>query len=211
MDVTLIMPKTTTRNLIFDYLEQHPFSSSDDLSRRFSISGATARHHLLLLVEEGRITIASNKVKNNRGRPFQTYQVVDKLSLVNLAQALIVLINHLEPNVPLLDALIKCQIDRMKIGLNHKYSNLTLQLIHLVEQLNKIGYHARWEVHRSSPQLIFENCPFSTVNNREKLFCPMDVRMLQQILGHNIQQVKRFEMSESGQRVCRFILDQSVK
>ena len=206
MKVTFIMPKITTRNSIFDYLSKHPLATSDEISRRFAISGATARHHLLLLAEEGRISVSSTRLKNERGRPFQTYDVIEKGTAINFAQILSIILETSSVTEDSINSLLKEIGKKIRIANPEKAENLTIRLIQLVDQLTKSGYQARWEVHKNFPQIIFESCPYAMIENREKLFCGLDQRLLQNALGRTIDQTKRFELSDSGHRVCKFTL-----
>ena len=197
------MPKITTRNLIFDTLQRYPNSTSEDISRKLGITSATVRHHLLLLAEEGRIHVSGVVSARGAGRPFQRYGVNPPTTVPLLAGLLgVILSGHPTPESAIREVTKFLAQSIKQRAMPEK--NLTMRLIHFVDQLSLLGYKARWEVRSPAPILIFENCPYAQVKDREPILCTADLELARQLLDQPVEQLSRFEEDEIGRRICRF-------
>ena len=197
------MPRTTTRNQLYQYLLENPNATTEELSKRFTLSGSTIRHHLQVLMEEGRVDVLENAKFGDRGRPFQRYRVTHKGEADLLALILSKMIDQRSSPQVLAESVAEGLLAKLKNPSNSGV-NLTPKLIALVDSLTRMGYHARWEVRSPNPVVIFENCPFARIGNQQKLICAADVIMLSKALGRGIEQTRQFELDENGRHICRF-------
>jgi len=84
--------------------------------------------------------------------------------------------------------------------------NITRRLAVSIEQLNRLGYEARWEAHAAAPRIIFENCPYSQLVSGHPELCRMDAFLLQEYLGRDVEQIAKLEKNARGTLFCQFVL-----
>ena len=207
------MPKPTTRNAIYDFLLENPLATSAEVARKFRLSGATVRHHLLLLAEEGRITVLENARDGQRGRPHQRYSVVRRGEadlISSLLEALLgIFPTQTEEATSGAEGIKGVLVAAIQNQLSYQPGqsvSMTPRMIHLVEALTRLGYAARWEVRSPNPVVIFQNCPYARVQNRQPVLCQADAAVLSKALGMTAVPTSVFELDEHGRRICRFAI-----
>ena len=197
------MPKLTTRNAIFNYLTENPEATTESIARRFNLAPSTVRHHLLVLAEEGRISVSDNARVGERGRPFQQYAVTRRGEVDLMAMVLRQIISNNKFDGRVMEYVAEGLLEMVALPVVSG-SNLTMRVLALVEALDRLGYKARWEVRSPSPVVIFGNCPYAKVGNQQQFMCQADVLMLTKALGREITQTRQYEMDEKGHHFCRF-------
>lgn len=192
---------------------EYPLSTSAEISKRFRLSGATVRHHLLILAEEGRITVVENAKDGQRGRPHQLFRVTRRGEADLLASLLEALIGI--NAMPTLESpsgeagMIGAVVGAIQHLLAYQPGqsvSMTPRMINLVEALTRLGYAARWEVRSPNPVVIFQNCPFARVQNRHPVLCQADAAVLSKALGRTAKPTSLFELDDQGRRICRFAI-----
>ncbi len=66
---------TTARQKILAYLDKARTASAHEVSRNLKMSAATVRHHLRILVSDGRLEMISGREHAGRGRPEKIYSL----------------------------------------------------------------------------------------------------------------------------------------
>ncbi|RPJ25437.1 MAG: ArsR family transcriptional regulator, partial [Chloroflexi bacterium] len=64
---------TTARHKILTYFDKSRTASAREISRGLGMSAATVRHHLRVLVSDGRLELAFVRRRDGRGRPEKVY------------------------------------------------------------------------------------------------------------------------------------------
>ena len=72
----------------------------------------------------------------------------------------------------------------------------------VVEKLNQMNYHSRWEAGAEGPQIHFGHCPYEAIVERHPELCEMDVSLLSQLSS---RPVLRETKSETQRSVCPFV------
>ena len=66
---------TTSRQKVLNYLVKLRTASAREISRALKMSAPTVRHHLRILVSEGRLEMTSVRGRDGRGRPENAYSL----------------------------------------------------------------------------------------------------------------------------------------
>jgi predicted ArsR family transcriptional regulator len=207
-DIT-IMPKPNSRQRILAYLQTHPALTATELARALRVTPANIRHHLSILVADGRAKVLGERPSQGRGRPLQVYGLGELAmgdNLSNLADvALSQWLTALSPDQQdsALESLA-AQLADVAPGL--KTNAITRRLALTIEHLNKLHYQARWEAHAQGPRVIFEHCPYAAIIGKHPELCRMDKFLLQQLLGTEATQSAKLELNARGLAFCMFVV-----
>ena len=202
------MTKRSTRQNILAYLQTHPGATAAELARALQVTPANIRHHLSILLSDGRARVVGERQAHGRGRPLQLYGLGDALVGDNLAAladaALSAWLESLSPEAR--DAVLQALASRLAAtapavaGLS-----ITRRLALAIERLNAQHYQARWEAHALGPRIIFELCPYAAIIARHPELCRMDKFLLQDLLGLEVTQSAKLELNARGLPFCMFL------
>ena len=73
----------------------------------------------------------------------------------------------------------------------------------VVEKLNQMNYHARWEAAAEGPRLIFGHCPYAAIIERHPELCLMDAALLETLMGQTAHQLTTIR---NGSKSCVFVM-----
>jgi predicted ArsR family transcriptional regulator len=187
----------TARQKVLAHLKKTRAASAREISRALNMSAPNIRHHLGILVSDGRLEVGSVHQRGGRGRPEKVYSLSqsamgDNLSV--LAEAL--LIGRID-----MEAVGEriAQLQGM-VGFANQLMPKRLSL--LIEKLDEMHYQARWEAGAEGPRVIFGRCPFAKIIERHPELCQMDASMLKVSLGRPILQTIKSESITRG--LCPF-------
>src|SRR5574340_498646 len=79
------MPVTTARQQVLAYLKRQRTAAAAQVAHALNMSAADVRHHLSVLLSDGRIVVVNETKKAGRGRPMKLYRVSESLLGNNLA------------------------------------------------------------------------------------------------------------------------------
>jgi len=188
---------TTARQKVLTYLTKNRTASAREISRSLKMSAATVRHHLRVLTSDGRLEMESVRGRDGRGRPEKVYTIPraalgDNLSA--LAEAL------------LMEAGSKVEVEALAKRLvgesDFKSQPVAKQLSLVVEKLNQMNYHARWEAGAAGPRIIFGHCPYAAIVENHPELCQMDAGLLLNLLGRVVDLESKPETQKS---LCPYV------
>ena len=190
---------TTARQKVLNYLSKTRSASAREISRALRMSVPTVRHHLRVLVSDGRLELTSERGRDARGRPEKVYSLPlsalgDNLSVladVLLAEAG----SGFDP-----EALAR----RLADTANFAGQPVTKRLNLIVEKLSQMKYHARWEAGAEGPRVIFGHCPYAAIIGKHPELCQMDGSLLTGMMGRPAAQVSK--IGNEGNSICVFAL-----
>jgi predicted ArsR family transcriptional regulator len=187
---------TTARHKVLAYLTKNRTASAREISRGLKMSAATVRHHLRVLLSDGRLESASARGLAGRGRPEKVYSIPraalgDNLSA--LSQAV-----WAEAGSVKVEALAK----RLAGDSNFKSQPVSKRLNLVVEKLNQMNYHARWEAGAGGPRIIFGHCPYAAILAKRPELCKMDAALLNELFGDEFEQIVKIENYQGS---CVFV------
>jgi predicted ArsR family transcriptional regulator len=189
---------TTARQKVLAHLKKTRSASAREIARALDMSAPNVRHHLGVLVSDGRVEVNAVYQHGGRGRPEKIYSLSqaalgDNLSM--LADALLAEVGS-KLNVESLASRM------MDFG---QFTNLpiTRRLPLLLDKLNEMHYQARWEAGAEGPRVILGRCPYAKVIDEHPELCKMEVALLEKAIGRPVLQSPRSELIGHG--LCPFI------
>jgi predicted ArsR family transcriptional regulator len=67
----------------------------------------------------------------------------------------------------------------------------------VVEKLNQMNYHTRWEAGAGGPRILFGHCPYAAIIARHPALCKMDESLLTQLMGQPAEQLSKIGQNKS--------------
>ena len=187
----------TARQKVLTHLTKNRTASAREISRALKMSAATVRHHLRVLTSDGRLEMESVRGREGRGRPEKVYSLPratfgDNLSA--LSEAL------------LAEAGSKIRMEEVVKHLagesDFKSQPIAKRLNLIVEKLNQMNYHAKWEAGAGGPRILFGHCPYTAIIAKRPELCAMDVALLRELFGDGLEQIAKIE---NFQGMCIFV------
>lgn len=176
----------STRQRILEILSNQELASAAELSRALNVTQANVRYHLANMETEGLIIAQEPKHLGRRGRPARRFSLAS-----NALQD-----NYDTLSASLLDTMLEHasepELERVAANMAGGFKSrgpLGSRLVQAVDQLNARHYHARWEAHADSPQVIFEHCPFASLRPEYPVLCQIDSYLLEYLLGEQVKQI----------------------
>ena len=207
--MTNVMTNPTSRQKILAYLSQHPAASAEEISLSLRVTAANIRHHLSILVADGRVRLIGMRPEQGRGRPVRVYSPGETIlgdNLETLAGALLDILAEANP-VGLPEAILQSLATRLvPTPSGVKGAHITRRLAAAIEQLALCGYQARWEAHAAAPRVIIEGCPYAAIVQKHPELCRVDAIILEQLLQGGSRQTARMEKNSRGLSFCQFEL-----
>lgn len=194
------MAMTTARHKVLAYLTRHRTSSAREISRGLKMSAATVRHHLRILLSDGRLESASVRARAARGRPEKVYSIPRAALGDNLSALSEALLAEAGRTIRM-ETLAK----RLAGESDFKSQPVAKRLNLLVEKLNQMKYHTRWEAGAGGPRVIFGHCPYAAIIAKRPELCRMDAALLQELMGAAAETSATIREGGSG---CVFAMGQ---
>jgi predicted ArsR family transcriptional regulator len=201
---------TTARQKVLIYLKKQRTASAAQIGRALGMSAANVRHHLSLLMADGRVTMIGKTHKGGRGRPVKIYgpseSVFGNNWLLVSGRLLDEIALRLGPSAreQVLRALAHELALASETGQTSDISSAPRRLAQTVERLNGLHYEAKWEAGAEGPRILFARCPYSAIIERHPELCRMDAILLEEMTGGAARQLAR--IGDSGSSLCVFAL-----
>ena len=177
---------TTARQKVLAYLMKMRTTSVREISRALKMSAPTVRHHLRVLVSDGRLEVTSVRESEGRGRPEKVYSIPRAALGNNLSVLSDAVLTEAGLSVSV-EALAK----RLAGESNIKSQPVAKRLNLLIEKLNQMNYHARWEAGPQGPRVIFGHCPYAVIIGKHPELCKMDAALLKELMGQSAEQLTK--------------------
>lgn len=190
---------TTARQRVLSYFEKSRTASAREIARALRMSAATVRHHLRVLVSDGRLEMAAIRGRDGRGRPEKIYALPRGALGDNLSALSDALLAESGSTVSM-----EALANRLAGGVNFAEEPLAKRLNQTVEKFNEMNYHAHWEAGSEGPRVLFGHCPYAAIVDKHPELCRMDVTLLKQWMGQPARQI--FRTGKDGSTVCVFVI-----
>lgn len=189
----------TARQKVLGHLTKNRTASAREISRALKMSAATVRHHLRVMVADGRLEMSFVRGREGRGRPEKVYSLPTAALGNNLSALSDALLTEAGTGVQM-DSVAK----RLAGDANFSNQPLAKRLSLTVDKLTSMNYHARWEAGAQGPRLIFGHCPYAAILEKHPELCKMDESLLHELMGDNATQI--FRIGKDGSSMCIFAL-----
>lgn len=163
------------------------------------MSVANVRHHLRVLASDGRLEIVSPRGSEGRGRPEKIYSIPRTALGDNLPRLSEALLAEAGSGVR-----VEVLARRLVGESNLKSEPVAKRLNLLIEKLNQMKYHARWEAGPEGPRVIFGHCPYAAIIEKHPELCRMDEALLKELMGQSAEQLAK--IGRDGSLACLFAI-----
>lgn len=187
----------TARQRVLNYLTKNRTASAREVSRGLKMSIETVRHHLRVLVADGRLEAESAQGREGRGRPEKVYSLPRAALGDNLSALAEALLGEAGSSVRV-EALAK----RLAGDVSFASQPVARRLNLLVEKLNEMHYHAHWEAGAEGPRVLFGHCPYAAVVGGHPELCEMDANLLALLVSRPVLREVR---PETPKNACPFV------
>lgn len=187
----------TARQRVFNYLTKFRAASAREVARGLKMSVETVRHHLRVLAAEGRLEVQEGRGSERRGRPEKVYALPQSALGDNLSALAEALLAEAGSSVRV-EALAR----RLAGEVHFDGQPVAKRLNLIVEKLNGMNYHARWEAGAEGPRLLFGHCPYAAVVGGHPEVCEMDASLLALLASRPVLRESRGETPKKG---CPFV------
>ena len=204
------MVTMTARQRVLEYLRKQRVASAGQIGHGLNMSAAAVRHHLTVMLADGRIILIGGKRQGNRGRPVKLYGLSEKSIGDNfplLADAVLtelLKVRSAAEGADAIDAIaqeLALRVGR-EVDLNIP---MVKRLAIVVEKLNEMHYQARWEAGAQGPRILFAHCPYSAIITKHPELCQMDTTMVGVAMKNPVRQISKQEFGVT--QFCIFMLD----
>ena len=189
----------TARQKVLSYLLKNRTASAREISRSLKMSSAAVRHHLRVLVADGRLEMVFARGRDGRGRPEKVYSLPGSALGNNLAALSDAVLSEAGTAMQMQALAKRIAGDSSFMG-----QPVAKRLNATIEKLNQMNYHARWEAGPQGPRLIFGHCPYAALISKHPELCKMDEALLEQLMGDDVTQL--FQIGKEGSSLCVFAL-----
>ena len=187
---------TTARQKVFTHLLKSRNASAREAARALKMSVPTVRHHLRVLVSDGRLELSSMRGRDGRGRREKIYSLPRATMGDNLSALADALLAETGSGFDA-EALAKHLVGESGAGVQPVVKRLNLA----VEKLNQMHYHARWEAGAEGPRVILGHCPYAAIIAKHPELCRMDAALLEKLLARPAVQASKIGMDSA---ICLF-------
>ena len=163
------------------------------------MSAANVRHHLRVLASDGRLEVISVRGHDGRGRPEKIYSIPRAALGDNLSGLSDALLAEAGSGV-----WVEVLARRLAGESSLKSEPVAKRLNLLIEKLNQMKYHARWEAGPEGPRVIFGHCPYAAIIEKHPELCRMDEAMLKELMGQSAEQLMK--IGHDGSLSCVFAI-----
>jgi predicted ArsR family transcriptional regulator len=189
---------TTARQKVFTYLTKNRTASAREISRSLKMSAATVRHHLRVMASDGRLKMEAVRNLEGRGRPEKVYSLPRAMLGDNLSALGDALLTEAGSKVRM-EAVAK----RLAGDIDFTSEPIAKRLNSIIERLNQMNYHARWEAGADGPRIIFGHCPYAAIIEKHPELCDMDESLISQFVSRPVMRESKSETQRSD--VCPFV------
>ena len=204
------MRNLTVRQRILAFLKRKGNAPAAEIGRALKISTVSIRHHLSILVADGRVVLIGENRNKGRGRPMKIYRLSEKLLGDNLSLVASALLKNRLKNLTAskqqasLNSLAVELADQ--IGRLNPNDQITRRLTNLIEKLNEMHYQSRWEAGAEGPRILFAHCPYAAIIDKHPELCQMDGFLLGEEIGADARQLAKIDQKPGGISHCIFLI-----
>ncbi len=197
---------TTARQRVLNYLQKQRSASAAQIGRGLNMSAASVRHHLSIMLRDGRITLLSENQQGRRGRPVKSYGLSEKSLGDNLALLSDAILEELLKGLSLSKRNGIINAVAKTLAIQFKTDNLDVPLAKrlaiIIEKLNELHYQARWEAGPQGPRILFAHCPYAAIIEKHPELCDVDEALVGKLMNARACQLAKIGQHPIGSPYC---------
>jgi predicted ArsR family transcriptional regulator len=196
----------TTRQKILAILEKQQVLTSKELSQNLGFTRANILHHLAILDADHLIETIGQR-KSARGRPENLYGLSRQALGNDLVGLSSVLIEHALEDMKQTERsnYLRNLARRYRALIPDTHTNsFSNMLSQMIQYLNQMHYHARWEASASGALLVFNHCPYWALIDNHPELCLLDKYLLEEWTKREIAQVSKLQKQDRHLPQCSF-------
>ena len=186
------------------YLKKYKTASAGELSKALNFTSANIRHHLKILVEEGKIKRVDVQQPRAVGRPSDIYTLTSRTLGENTTGLLIAVLESWQSS----PAEAGPAIRRAARALAGDFSEEDLTPIgtlnQAVKRLNDLQYQASWEAHPTGPRILIKHCPYLGLGEDYLELCALDEHLLSELIQQPLELVEKRQPHRKVPHQCIF-------
>ena len=203
------MFKMTARQRVLSYLRKQQVASAEQIGFGLDMSAASVRHHLSILLADGRIILVGEKRKGMRGRPVNLYGLSEKSLGDNYPILTSAILEALleDRSSATREQIINAIARKIALAFGDEEALKALaakRLAMLVDKLNEMHYRVHWEAGAQGPRILFAHCPYAAIIEKHPELCRMDAALLAELTGVAIHQLAKIGVQPVGSPYCIF-------
>lgn len=197
-----------TRNKIMDFLEVNNQATTVELSGFLNMTQANIRHHLSILIDEGKVEVIGQNQPDGRGRPTLLYMPTRQAQSHSLNILLNILLEDIlsTGSTKQREMKIRRLAKRLASSDIDDNKSITIRLGACIQHLNKLHYQGHWEARSDFPTITFGRCPYAPIIDQYPELCTMDKYMLENLLNREVEQTEKITRHPEGPMNCQFII-----
>ena len=184
------------RKFILEILKREGHATINDLAEKLEMAPVSVRHHLDLLIGDGLVVTPRVRRTPGAGRPQQVYALTpeaDEYFPDNYRQLAGDALQALKEMLPkeqvqlVMADFARRTAAQMRDDVHDLPVQTRMQIV--VDFLNEQGYMAGYETDEESIVLHTCNCPYNDLAPSHPELCQMDLLLVQQLTGNEVQRV----------------------
>lgn len=165
----------STPDLILNYLEIRTQATAAEIAAELHLTHADIRYHLQAMLHSGAVEVIEICKTEPRGRPARVF----RRPLKNHPSAIATLLSTVLNEINDLPAQYREQVmrrlaEQLLIGGKNSQPSFALRILSLIQELNKLGYQAKWEIHSGCSRVNLNICPYRKMVDTHPLLCELD-------------------------------------
>ena len=198
----------TARHRVFNYLKKQRSASAAQIGRGLNMSAATVRHHLSILLGDGRITLIGEPRRPGRGRPAKIFGLSEKSLGDNFPLLSDVILGELLEGLSPVkqEKVINAIAKKFARQFGHDYLNIPIakRLVFIVEKLNELLLSSTLGGRAQGPHIFFAHCPYAAIIDKHPELCKMDETLLGELVSAQARQLAKIGQQPVGSPYCVF-------
>jgi predicted ArsR family transcriptional regulator len=195
---------------VLAYLGQRGSASAAQVGHALNMSAATVRHHLSILVGDGRVVTSGTVLSRRAGRPQKVFRLSERVQGENLGMLADILLTAWFQELPVekrqVVALALARELERHIGNLDASLPLPKRLSALTENLSDLHYQASWEAGALGPRILFGHCPYTAIIAQHPELCTVDAALLSAAMNADADQLAKISGSVQGATHCVFAM-----
>jgi predicted ArsR family transcriptional regulator len=194
----------TTRERVIAYLKKYKTASAGELGQALNFTAANIRHHLKILLEEGKVKRVEGSRPRTVGRPSDSYTLTSQTLGENTSGLLIAILESWQQAPAEAPRAIRSAAQVLAGEGPEARMTPIGTLNQAVQHLNELHYQASWEAYPTGPRILIRHCPYLGLGEEYPELCTLDEHLLSELIQQPMELVEKRQPHRKVPRRCIF-------